>query len=200
MANRLPFYTIDSCEVLKNVLKEGVILTEKQYRSPITQSCTLKSCNLEANEVEDAFTNILLTLDYVKNANKLGRFTPVDVSLKLKVLCGLGDREWGYRSKIKVWDGDYPSTVGIDINTGNVYLIYVRENRIDLVEFGEMNDKELEAFEDSFNDREPFEIGLDANTLFAYLDGEEGYNYLKDNVYIDFKCCSTIRVYSKFKK
>ena len=202
MADRLPFYNIDSSEVLKEIIKEGVIVTESQYRSKIKQSCVLKNCSIEVcGEEDDEFhTNIILGLTYTKNVSKDSKIAPTDKTVKLRVLCGLGDREWGYRSKIKVWDGDYPSTVGVDIDSGTVYLLYVRKERLDLVEFGELEKQELDAFEDSLNTREPYNIGLDTNTLFAYLDGLEGYNFLKDNVYIDFNCCKPIRVYSKYRK
>lgn len=199
MAERLPFYNLDACMVLKNVLDTNSLIIEKRYRDDMKHGCILKGYEMNANEEDDKHTSILLKLEYIKNVNKIGKISPVDVVLNLKILCGLGDRAWGYRSKIKVWDGDYPSTVGVDVKSGKVYLLFVRQDVLEVVEFGQIEEKELDMFLDSLNDREPYKIGLEEDTLFDYLDGNEGYNYLKNHVYIQFNCCSKLKVYSRLK-
>jgi hypothetical protein len=196
MAVRLPFYNVDAFNTFKELLGKKFALTERAYGVSLAQHGDVKKCEItcESNEEEEIYTNMILYLEYYKYETKGERISSVGNELNLRLLSGLGDRDWGYRSIIKVWDGDYPSTVGVDIKTGKVYFVYIREGRLDIVYFGSMSEEELDTFEETFNDREPFKVGIVEDALYDYLDEAEGYNYLKKNVYIEFNCCNIIKV------
>lgn len=203
MAKKLPLTNLDACEMLKNVLQDNVAVLEGVYREPAKHICLLKKYSIEANdETENNYADILLHVEYTRNAFKGAKISEVEIKLDLRLLSNAGDRDWGHRSTINIWDGDYPSTVAVEENTGDVYLVFIREEKgrkIEFIKFGNMTESELNAFKDSYNDREPFSIGIDEDALFELLDGTEGYNYLKNNVYIKFNCCNSFKVYSALK-
>src|SRR5690606_39242076 len=110
------------------------------------------------------------------------------------VLSSSGDTRWTYRARNKIWDGEYPSTVAIDTETGDVMFFNLKPNRIELVFFGVLEGTAFDTVMSELHDREPFKIALDPDAMFNYIDESEGINHLKSNVLVIFNCGIPITV------
>ncbi|MNV96140.1 hypothetical protein D3C71_1911080 [compost metagenome] len=93
-----------------------------------------------------------------------------------------------------IFEGDFPSCVAVDISTGEVFLVSIRGERFTLVEFGCLNVEQLRAFLNDLNDKSPYNLGINPEAMYDYIDGSEGLNYLKKNVFVQFNCLVPILV------
>jgi hypothetical protein len=195
MANvRVPETFIDAKGMIEDSLNEGMKLSVKSYGSMFSNLADILHFHIEDADHE-GYANIDLFITYklrVMGNNDL--FETVEKTRNLRVLNSLGDTKWTYRMINKIWDGDYPSTIAVDMETGEVFFFNVRVNRIVLEKFGKMAELQFETFIQEINDREPFRIRISDDAMFDFIDGSEGINHLQRNIYVEFNCGLPIRV------
>lgn len=196
MAMRMPAIFCDAKQLLEDNLSTYNRVVIKKYNSVYVTSCELVHFHIEEVEDEEQYSNLDLSLSY-KERVLIGesRFETIERYHQLRLLCNDGDIAWTYRMINKLWDGDYPSTVAVDTDTKQVFLVYVRTSCIELVEFGIFSEHDYESFHFDASVREPFQIKLDEEAMFKYIDGGVGYDYLCENIYIQFNCLGKINVY-----
>lgn len=147
-----------------------------------------------SDDDDTAYSNLLLALDYrMVYVNENGMF-PMRKSRTLRLFCPHGDKKWTYRMVQKVWEGEYPSTVALDIESGEVFFFCIKDLGIELIDFGYIPKSQLEFFDDTVNDREPYTVKIDDDAMFDYIDGAEGLHHLKRNVIITFNASTPIVV------
>ena len=95
----------------------------------------------------------------------------------------------------KVWDTGVPTTVGIDVKTRKVYLVYLQESKLLFDFFGEVTEDQFTALHTSLIESEPYTYGIDLAALYSYVDGSEGLNYLRNNIYIEFNCLVGFKIH-----
>ena len=110
-----------------------------------------------------------------------------------------GDSIWPYLMVVKVWNGEYPSGVAVNEDTGVVYLLYLKMGSLLLVEFALLKDNEKEAIKEALNEVTPYRIKLDEDAMFNVLAEIEGYRHLHEKVFIEFDCGVKFRVYNDRK-
>lgn len=194
---KYPTVFVDAKELLVGVLEKTKRLGFKKYGDLLVSVGDLVSYNISDVENELSYANIDLYIKYKLHVlREEGGADFVDKERNLRVLCNLGDSDWTYRMIDKVWEGDYPSTVAVDMDTGEVFLLYLRANRLELVLFGVFSEKEFESFKFELQEREPFSIKIDEKAMFTYIDGAEGINHLKNKIFIEFNCHVPLRIYN----
>lgn len=155
----------------------------------------VKSSFINPVSAEDEFANLDLHVEYEVKTLKYGQTSSKEIQTKnLRVLSGMGNIRWTQRMIEKIWDGDYPSTIAIDFESQEVYLVYLRWEKLELRFFGKLTENEVEAVEYDLNNREPFLINIDQEAMFRYIDGGEGVNHLLRNLYIELNGIVPIRV------
>lgn len=198
MAIVLPSVFCDTKQLLDENLSTYRRIVVKSYGSLFANSCELIHYHISEVEDEEQYSNIDISLSYKERVLiEDDRFESVERFHQLRVLCNLGDMTWTYRMIKKVWEGDYPSAVAVDTDTKQIFLVNVRTSCIELVEFGIFSESEFESFMTDVSDREPYSIRLDSDAMFKFIDGAEGINYLRDNVFIEFNCATKIPIYHK---
>lgn len=192
---RIPETFIDAKSMIESVLIEGMKLSVKNYGSMFSNLSDIVHYKIDEAEDEEGYANVDLFITYrMRVMGVSNQFESVDKTRNLRVLNSLGDNKWTYRMINKIWDGDYPSTVAVDMETGEVFFFNIRVNRIELAKFGKMSETQFEVFLEEINDREPFKIKIAEEAMFDYIDGAEGINHLKRNIYIELSCGLPIRV------
>jgi len=191
---RLPDTYIDAKEMIVNNISSYGKVSLKTYGAMFSNLADI--VNYSINEVDDPESpaNLDLTLSYRFRALVGNEFIAVEKTRILKVLCNHGDNLWTYRMINKIWEGDYPSTVAYDTETGEVFFFNVKLNRLELVEFGKLEGTAFDAVKDDLNDRKPFRISISPEAMFNYIDEGEGISHLQRNVIIEFNCGVPIRV------
>lgn len=195
MAVQLDIVFESAYSTLKRTLEQGN-LAFSPYNSNLRNFAILRNfdiCNVGRNN--DDSSNITLNLDYtITLPDENGCLNTFEKSRQLNLLCTLGDCEWTHNMIDYVWNGDYPSTVAVDTNTGDVFLVYLRNTCLELRYFSVLDANQLARFEEDINLARPFKIKVHERALFLVLDGAEGYNHLKENVYIEFNSVPPMQV------
>lgn len=202
MALKLTSNYIDAKNRLEEALEHSTIITKKEYGVLFSTVCELVDYSIEpiAGDLDDSPANLKLTIAFNENLIVDDKLKKISRNLVLHVLSNKGDTVWTHAMITKVWDGNYPSAVAVDPDTGEVYLINIMLSGLELVMFGEFDKYGIEAFNADINDTEPYRIGIDEDAMFRVLDGAEGNNYLKYNIYVEFNTIVKIRVYPRNRK
>ena len=198
----LPNTYLDAKELLNDVLQQDRKVSIKNQGVLYSQVGNVLHFSFgEVTDVE-SYANLDLLITYVTRQATFDNnaLAPIEKTRNLRVLNNLGDNRWTYNMIVKVWEGEYPSTVAVDMDSGAVYLVGVKANRVELIDFGILEPSAFDAFQNDLNDRTPFRIKLDEEAMFDVLDGSEGTNHLRHNVFIEFDCGMPIRVYSHLKQ
>lgn len=199
MVISMPSTFCDAKQLLEDNLNTYRRVVVKRFNEICENSCDLIHFHITEVEDEEQYASLDISLNYKERIiiGSVDRFDTVERFRQLRILCNLGDNHWTARTKHKIWNDDYPSTVAVDMETKQVFLVYIRPKALELVEFGIFSASEFEAFLTDANDREPFAIKLDPEAMFRYIDGATGIDDLYKNVYIEFNCTAPINIYCR---
>lgn len=190
---RLPETYIDAKQTIEESL-EGNKLIIGKYGSLLANLCDVIHYHVQDVENKEGLGNLTLLLTYkVRIINKYNKFEEVKKSQTLKVLTTKGDKIWPYSIVIKVWEGNYPSGVAVNEETGQIYLLNLRMSGLELVSFSTFTEEELAAFKEDLNEVAPYRITLNEDAMFDYIAGLEGNRHLKETLSIEFDCGVKIR-------
>lgn len=199
-AVRLPDSYIDARQSIEESLKASSRLSFKTFGSLFSILCDVLHHHIEEVEDPESYSNLQLTLTYRMNIfTETGTPSLIEKTRKLRVLTAIGDTAWTYRMIDRLWEGDYPSTVAVDLETGDIFFFNIKLNRLELIEFSRFTEQEFDTFLLEVHDREPFKICLDPNAMFDFIDGAEGINHLKRGIQVEFNCALPIRVSARHK-
>ena len=167
----------------RNLISIGV------FNSQLSNPCVLKHFNVvNVGRAPDDDANVTLNVTYtITEPDDKGVLNSYDKDRTLNLLSTTGDIYWTPNMIMKVFDDEYPSTIGYDINTGEVFLVYIRAWGVEFRYFATLTQEQLNAFDD-LNLERPYFIYIKQDAMFKVLDGAEGTNYLKKNLYIQFDC------------
>ena len=196
MQLRLPEVYCDAKQAIEDSLESRRLLLSK-YNSTMQNLCEVTHFNIKEEEDKERVGDIELLISYKERMiTKYDSFETLNKTQTLRVLTTKGDTLWPYLMITKVWDGEYPSGVAINEETGVVYLLYLRMNALSLVEFALLRENEKEAIKENLNEVQPYRIRLDEDAMFNVLAEIEGNRHLHEKVCIEFDCGTKFRVYS----
>lgn len=199
MAIRLDTNYNVAAEQLQMALDNSATVIVGTMVSPIKHMGNLQHIDMEAVEFEEvetdakdaAYSNICLNIAYttvLPNCVGRAKATTVENTLTLILLTTAGDIEWHTVLKNKVWNGNYPSTVGVNVNTGEVYCVFVQSGLLELRLFGTLTELDKEGLLDHLNYKKPYKITISYDALWDYAAELEGSRYLRDNLQMEFDC------------
>ena len=186
---KYPDTYIDAKVMLENCLTDSPHLRFRAFEGWYTRPCEVNNFFIE--EVEDIESPSNLTLNLTYDATYLTEekgFQTIERVRKLRILSARGDDRWTYRLIEKVWEGQYPSTVAIDLETHEVFFMNITVSGLDLIHFGVLDERQFEAFDLEVNDRHPFRVKISEQALMNFVDGGEGVNHLRRNIVIELDC------------
>lgn len=161
----------------------GACLNQGIYGYPAQSFAQVKTfVALNTGDAHETYWDVNIT--YVKALEDA-----TEESMKLRLFNGTGAEAWTYAMKQKVWDGAFPICVAINLDTRGVYFLHLGTHGLMLEFFTQLSDTAFEELEDNLIlDSKPYKINLTPESMFAYIDGAEGLNHLKQNVVIEFNC------------
>ena len=180
-------YYEDACHAVEEVLEHSSMISITSFNSPLASQAVLETKTITPLNEESDRANMQLYLQckmLVQDDN--GNFVKQLHPLNLVVLNSEGDTKWTSRMRSRVWAGQYPDTVALDRETGEIYLVFLTNWGIELRHFGKMQLNDLEGLLLTINENAPFFIYIAAHAMFNVIDGAEGYNHLLSNLYIQF--------------
>lgn len=191
----IPDVFADAKFTLEETIEAKRQIELKKYNTPFSMPAQVNMCHIEKIDDEDSYSNLDMVITYsAHDFSESEGMKEVQKTRKLKFLCTKGDTAWTPRTKMTIWDNKYPSTVAVDMETGEVLFVYLKRNSIDFMEFGILDESQFENFELELNDREPFSIGIDPNAMFKFIDGDEGYRHLRENIIVTFNCAVPVQI------
>lgn len=162
--------------------------------SPLANQMVIESYEITHFGSEDNDkSNISLYLqfrEYVLSDTETNALEPKLHCLNLLLLTPQGDNRWTINMITRVWKNQYPDHVAIDRNTGEVYLFFITKWGIELRHFARLDALQLQTILDTVDENTPYYIFVLASAMFEVLDGAEGTNHLRKNLYISFKTSS----------
>lgn len=194
MSVRLPGTFIDAKGLIEQSLESNHRISLRNYGAMFAIPAEVVHYSFGEPENEEGYANMDMTIIYRYPKATKDDFVNVEKTRILRVLNTEGDNLWTHRTINKIWEGDYPSTVAFDIDTGDVFLVGVKLNRLELTAFGVLEPIELETVLEELHDREPFRIIIDPDAMFEYISEAEGINHLKSHIVVEFKCGVPIHV------
>ena len=199
MQLRLPEIYCDAKQSIEDCLDDRRLILGK-YNSSMQNLCEVTHYNIKEEEDKEKVGDLELLISYKERIiSKYNSFETLNRTQVLRVLNTKGDSIWPYLMVAKVWNGEYPSGVAVNEDTGVVYLLYLRTGSLLLVEFALLKDNEKEAIKEALNEVTPYRIKLDEGAMFDVLAEIEGYRHLHEKVYIEFDCGVKFRVYNDRK-
>lgn len=134
---------------------------------------------------EDEYVSVMKLSFFEDIVSEGGSFETHPRHLSLRVFGSSGDKRWPMSLVNSVWNGKYPSCIGVS-EDGEVYLMFVSENSLELMSFAVLSEAQLETLLTMCNRPAPYRICLEADAMFDVLAGEEGMNHLRRNLFVDF--------------
>ncbi len=196
MQLRLPEIFCDAKQAIEDSLENKKLVLSK-YNSSLVNMCEVTYFHIDDVEDVEATGSLKLTLRYKERIiTKYDKFETLNKTQVLTVLSTKGDPIWPYLMTTKVWNGEYPSAVAINEETGVVYLLYLRMGSLGLTEFALLKENQLECIKESLNEVAPYRIRLDEESMFKVLGEIEGTRCLHETLFIEFDCGVKFRVYS----
>lgn len=196
MQLRLPEIFCDAKQAIEDSLENKKLVLSK-YNSSLVNMCEVTYFHIDDVEDVEATGSLKLTLRYKERIiTKYDKFETLNKTQVLTVLSTKGDPIWPYLMTTKVWNGEYPSAVAINDETGVVYLLYLRMGSLGLTEFALLKENQLECIKESLNEVAPYRIRLDEESMFKVLGEIEGTRCLHETLFIEFDCGVKFRVYS----
>lgn len=182
--------TLSTCfqgaeKALSTCLKSKCICISDYKQSFAALNCAVNTWNINnagKGADGDNSANVTVTLTYTAIVTADDGFNTAEKQMTLHVLSSIADNNWGPVMRARVWRGDYPSAVGVE-DTGEVYLLYLRDYGLELRYFSQLTQNEIDAL-DALHLDAPYEICVNADTLFKALEGDVGNEAMRDNVYI----------------
>lgn len=195
MQYRLPEMFCDAKQTIEESLVNKKLILSK-YNSSLVNMCEVTNFKVVDDKEPENIGTLHLNLTYKERIiTKYDKFETRFMSQDLMVLNPKGDPIWPYLMVTKVWEGEYPSTVAVNSETGVVYFVYLQQGLMKLVEFAQLKDNQLEAVKESLNDLAPYRIKLDEDSMFKVLGEVEGNRCLHDTLYVEFNCGITFKVH-----
>lgn len=191
MGIKLSEVFVDAKDMLSSILSETNTITLSKYGIEFAELGKLKHFHIAPKEqgFEDSECTLNMTLTYDMLIKKEDAFITTEMTNDLALLNTKGDFDWNRSLKYKIWEGNYPSTVCIDKNSGGVYLLYLYKNNVvELQYFATLSKDELELFLEDIDETNPYKIRIDNEAMFSYIAGDEGLNHLKRNIVIELNC------------
>ena len=199
MQLRLPEIFCDAKQAIEDSLENKKLVLSK-YNSSLVNMCEVTYFHIDDVEDVEATGSLKLTLRYKERIiTKYDKFETLNKTQVLTVLSTKGDPIWPYLMTTKVWNGEYPSAVAINDETGVVYLLYLRMGSLGLTEFALLKENQLECIKESLNEVAPYRIRLDEESMFKVLGEIEGTRCLHETLFIEFDCGVKFRVYGDKK-
>ena len=87
-----------------------------------------------------------------------------------------------------------PATVGIERDTGDIYLVYIDNNEILLLQFAKLNSVDKEFIISDSSMVVTYEFGIDRKSLYAFITREYGWENLRNNLFVRFNTSPFVRV------
>ena len=198
MQLRLPEIFCDAKQAIEDCLENNKLILSK-YNSTMMNMCEVTHFHIE-EKGNEYIGNMKLLITYKERIiTKYDKFETLNKTQVLTILTTKGDPIWPYIMTVKVWNGEYPSAVAINEETGVVYLLYLRMGSLGLTEFALLQDNQLECIKESLNEVSPYRIKLDENSMFKVLGEIEGNKCLYETLFIEFDCGVKFRVYGDKK-
>ena len=198
MQLRLPENFCEAKQANEDCLENNKLILSK-YNSTMMNMCEVTHFHIE-EKGDEYIGNMKLLITYKERIiTKYDKFETLNKTQVLTILTTKGDPIWPYIMTVKVWNGEYPSAVAINEETGVVYLLYLRMGSLGLTEFALLQDNQLECIKESLNEVSPYRIKLDENSMFKVLGEIEGNKCLYETLFIEFDCGVKFRVYGDKK-
>lgn len=189
-------YFEDAKASLETALGVNQSVAFSSFNSPLLSSCVISGVTIEHYGSEDSDrANMRVFLQFQEYAFEEDGAPKQQVKImNLLVLNSEADNHWTKRMRTNVWNDRYPATVAIDMDTAEVFLLFIEAWGVELRHFSKLKPDELEALLLTLDENAPFFIFIDAQAMFDVLDGAEGYSHLLENLYISFKGSRRMRL------
>ncbi len=192
----LPTTFEDAYEAVKHAFSTGKQIVEGPFSSKYARQVSkVISFNVIDDKEQEKYGNVTVTFTYnVPVILEGGAFREIERTRTLHLFNTSGDHRWTPRTKLKIWDNKYPSTVGVDVETREVFLFGVQASAIELAYFATLTEDQFSQIKEDISDRDPFSIQIDSDAMFDYIDEMQGLLHLQNNLYIQFNCGVSLRV------
>lgn len=166
----------------------------------VRKNCRVNSYKIVPAETDTSYevcwANLKVSINYTTpSLDIVGKAVAVTEDINLYFLCPRGDVNIPDSVIEKIWKGGKkPDTVAVDSDNGDVYNVYLNDNGILFEYFGSMEIIYRDLISDNLNCEKPYEFGIKKKALYDFIVGDEGWNNIRDNIYIQFNNANGIRV------
>lgn len=141
-------------------------------------------------------SNIALDITYISaKTNMVNQPECPQQSMKLLLLPTIADKTFPEMVEVKMFGSvGKPSTIGVDRDTGDVYLVYIGDKEIHFEHFATLSQTDKDFVTSEENMYISYEFGIFKASLYHFITREYGWSNLRDNMYIQFNLSPLVRV------
>ena len=141
-------------------------------------------------------SNIALDITYVTaKTNMVNQPECPQQSMHLLLLPTTADKTFPEMVEVKMFGScGKPSTVGVNKDTGDVYLVYVFDKEIQFLHFGTLSQMDKEFVVSDDNMTTPYEFGIFKAALYRFITRDNGWDNLRNSMYIQFNLSPIVRM------
>ena len=133
------------------------------FNSPLLNNCIISGVTIEHFGSEDSDrANMKVFLQFQEyDFEDDGEPKKQVKIMNLLILNSEADTKWTKRMRTNVWSDRYPTTVAIDTDTAEVFLLFLESWGVELKHFSRLKADELEALLLTLDENAPFYIYID---------------------------------------
>ena len=178
-------------EFKRGVYNDGLNIYKTGY---ITNSSVVK--NNDELLYSETWSNINIVLEYTGvKMNMVNIPENSRYKIDLILLPALDDNKFPEMLEVKMFGNrGKPATVGIERDTGDIYLVYIDNNEILLLQFAKLNSVDKEFIISDSSMVVTYEFGIDRKSLYAFITREYGWENLRNNLFVRFNTSPFVRV------
>jgi len=173
---------------LKNIFNSGKLWIGKDLSFDSEEYDIISYELPQLVETNDCYANfkckIVIQETQVDIDGELFPEDPLIIEKNFYFLNSYGDFLWSDSLKKKVWKGNYPTTLAIDLDIGDIYYFYESYPSQNEPYFAQTRENIEDKNIEELYCKRPFSLHIDEEIMMAIIDGDEGYKSARENIEI----------------
>lgn len=183
----LPVVMEENKEILNEALSRGYI-TQRLYGENVVSTLRITDFSFDDRETAHIRLNVYYTKSSALATNREDQNTMTLLVFNSAKTLENGEKGWRETFKNRLFNGNPPFTVAIDVFRHNVYLVYLDENGIILSLFTTLGEEDTNMIIKETSLNKPYELQVPSEVLMDMISGDEGYNHAYRHLQIVFNC------------
>ena len=175
-------------EILHEMLSRGFVTMDVFGERVMGSDLRISNFSIDAHEGKHAKVTIMYTKTSPLATARMetGTLTLVVFNSPELSYTDNGGRRPAFKNRL--FKGNPPYTIALDVFRRNLYLVYLVENGIRISLFRELSEEDVRLVIEEASLEKPYSLRIPSEVLMDMISGDEGYNHAYRNLQVVFNC------------